>query len=132
MNLSADFQVQSDTACSLGFGINFMGRWCTEVWSEEWHWEGITQDITFLDFFPYSGGLWLWAHKWANSVVRFWCDKLTVVYIINNLTLHSECVMMTVVCTFTFHTLRFNILVRVKHIRGLDNSLARCPVLPTD
>ena len=51
MDLKADFQVHSDVAGSLGFGIYFIGRWCAGTWPNEWHRNGITRDLTFLDFF---------------------------------------------------------------------------------
>ena len=62
-NLRAEFQVQADVAGSLGFGIYFRGRWCTEWWPKEWHQLGITRDLTFLDFFLIVGALWLWVHE---------------------------------------------------------------------
>lgn len=56
------------------------------LWPERWHREGITNDLTFLEFFPILGALWLWAELWANSVLQVWCDNLAVVHIINTLT----------------------------------------------
>ena len=59
IGLKANFQVQSDGAGSLGFGIYFRGRWCAGMCPEDWHQNGITRDLTFLEFFPIVGVLWL-------------------------------------------------------------------------
>ena len=123
ISLRADFQVHSDTAGSLGFGIYFKDRWCAGTWPEAWHAKGVTIDLTFLEFFPIVGALWLWAEEWANSVVRFWCDNLAVVCIINNLTSHSERVM-ALVRAFTLRALQFNVLVHARHVPGLENRVA--------
>ena len=52
MNLKVEFQVQTDVAGSLGFGIYFNGRWCSELWPEEWHQQEITSRKSyFWNFF---------------------------------------------------------------------------------
>ena len=86
IRLQAEFQVHSDAAGGIGFGIYFRGRWCVGTWPEAWHKAGVTKDLTFLEFFPIVGALWLWAEEWSNVVVRFWCDNQAVVHIINNMT----------------------------------------------
>ena len=123
MHLRADVQVNSDAAGALGFGIYFHGRWCAGVWPEEWHMQGITRDLTFLEFFPIVGALWLWAEEWSNTVVRFWCDNLAVVHIINNLTSRSERVM-DLVRAFTLKALQNNVVVHARHVPGIDNRIA--------
>ena len=59
ISLKADNQVNSDAAGAQGFRIYFRGRWCAGTWPEEWHQQGITRDLTFLEFFPIVGALWL-------------------------------------------------------------------------
>ena len=115
MGLETDFQVQSDAAGLLGFGIYFRGRWYTGGWLDDWHPAGITRDLTFLEFFPVVCALWLWAEEWINSVVRFWCDNQVAVYMINNLTSHSEWAM-ALVRAFTLRALQFSILVQAQHV----------------
>ena len=96
---------------------------CAGTWPEEWHRQGVTKDLTFLEFFPIVGALWLWAHEWSNTVVRFWCDNQAVVSIVNNLTSRSERVM-RLVRAFTLRALQFNIVVHARHVPGIDNSIA--------
>ena len=122
-SVQVEFQVHSDAAGAFGFGIYYRGKWCAGSWPDEWHREGITRDLTFLEFFPIVGALWLWAEEWADSVVRFWCDNEAVVCIINSLTSQSERVM-GLIRAFTLRALRYNILVHARHIPGLDNSIA--------
>ena len=69
LQLKLEFQVQTDAAGSLGFGGN--GAWRCGLRS------GISKALLgphLLEFFPIVCALWLWAHEWANSSVRFWCD----------------------------------------------------------
>ena len=121
--LRAEFQVQSDAAGSAGFGIYYRGRWCSGTWPVEWHQTGVTKDLTFLEFFPIVGALWLWAEEWANSAVRFWCDNQAVVHVVNNQTSRSERVM-ALVRAFTLRPLKFNILIQARHVPGIDNRIA--------
>ena len=122
-SVQVEFQVHSDAAGAHGFGIYHRGKWCAGSWPEAWQEDGITRDLTFLEFFPIVGALWLWAEEWADSVVCFWCDNEAVVCIINSLTSQSERVM-KLVRAFTLRALRYNILVHARHIPGLDNSIA--------
>lgn len=52
LSLQADFQVQSDAAGSLGFGVYFRGQWCVQPWPSSWQGKPITRDLTFLEVFP--------------------------------------------------------------------------------
>ena len=123
IGMKADFQVKSEVAYSLGFGIYFRRRWCASTWREDWHQNGITRDLTFLEFFPIVGALWLWAEERSNAMLHFCCDNQAVVYIINNLMSHSEWVM-TLVRAFTLQALQFNIPVQARHVPGIENRLA--------
>ena len=109
LNLMAEFQLQTDAAGSLGYGIYFKGSWCAGIWSEDWQQRGITWDLMVLE-------------QWANSVMYFWCDSLALVHITNSLTSCSEHVMPWV-WAFTLHALKFYIMVWARHILRLDNSL---------
>ena len=108
----------------MGFGIYFRGKWCMDTWPDDWQEAGLTRDLTFLEFFPILGALWLWSVEWANSVMQFWCDNLAVFHVINSLT--SKLVwMMWLVRAFVLHALQYNIVFHARHIPGLDNSITK-------
>ena len=117
MALKAEFQVHYYAAESLGFSIYFRGRWCAGTWPDEWHQNGTTRDLIFLEFFPILSVLWLWAEKWSNSVVRF---GVTIKQLFIS---HSERVM-NLVRPFILWALQFNIVVQAWHVPGLKNRIA--------
>ena len=112
-----------DTAWLLGLGIYFRGQWCAGIWPKERQTSSLTRDLTFLEFFPILGALWLWSNECANSVFRFWCDNLTVVHIINTLSSRSKKVM-RLVRTFVLRILQFNIIVHTQHIPSIADTLS--------
>ncbi|XP_053140582.1 uncharacterized protein LOC128340004 [Hemicordylus capensis] len=121
--LEADFQVQSDAAGGLGFGLYLRGRWCAERWPGSWSERGITRDLTFLELFPIVVAVHIWAESFKDSVVRFWCDNLAVVQIINSQTSKSQRVM-GLVRALVLTCLRHNTLFTAQHVPGVQNEVA--------
>lgn len=120
--LEAELQVHSDAAGGLGFGVYFRGRWCASAWPDRWVELGLTRDITFLEFFPVVVALFLWGSELANSTVRFWCDNMAVVRIINKQTSRSTRVM-RLVRVFVLRCLQLNLLFTARHVPGIDNAI---------
>ena len=79
------------------------------AWQVAQSWADKEPDIPWFPPSPILVTIWLWAGEWANFVIRFWCDNLAVVHIINNLTSKSDCIM-KLVMAFVLHTLQFNIV----------------------
>ena len=69
--LGTTLQVQSDAAGSLGFGIYFNIRWCTQRWPAEWRETGILRYLTFLEPFLIVVAVTIRWHEFQNSWVRF-------------------------------------------------------------
>lgn len=101
----------------------FRGHWWAGDWLEAWKIEGITRDLTFLDFFPIWVAIVLWGKDMRDSTIHFWCDNQVVVHVINSLTSKSHQVM-GLVRGFILRCLRFNIFFLVRHVPGLDNGVA--------
>ncbi|XP_054843457.1 uncharacterized protein LOC129335043 [Eublepharis macularius] len=121
--LEAELQVTSDASGSTGFGVYFRGHWCAEQWPAEWAGQGLTRDLTFLEFFPILVAVCLWGKDLANHSVHFWCDNMAVVQVVNSLSSKSRRVM-RLVRVFTLQCLRLNILFRAKHVPGVSNCIA--------
>ena len=119
---SEDELLFSDSAAGIGFGIYFKGQWAYGQWPQVWHDSGITANITTLEIFPILVSLHIWGDTLAQKKIKFMCDNMAVVEIINRMTSKSEHVMVilrqiTLVCLFR------NIVIRACHVPGTKNVL---------
>ena len=106
----------------LGFGIYFNGHWAYGQWPGEWHREGITRDITFLEIVPIWVALQLWGDQLQKQKICFHCDNDAVAHIINKMTARNDKVM-TVLRLITLGCLKKNMVIKAKHVPGADNSI---------
>ena len=90
---SADAELYSDSAGSIGFGIYFAGKWSYATWPETWQESGLTGDITVLELFPILVSLYLWGNELRNKKILFHCDDAAVVFAVNTMTSKSNNVM---------------------------------------
>ena len=122
---NTEIQLYTDAAAGrgLGFGCYFNGRWSFGVWPETWHIQGITEDITILEFFPLLVSLYIWGEELRNKKLTFNSDSQSVVEILNSMTSKSSRVMV-LLRAFTLKCLDLNVLVKGSHIRGSKNIIA--------
>ena len=90
-----DINLFTDSAggCSLGFGAYFGGKWAFGQWPQAWVENGITDDITVLEFFPILVSLHIWGKHLRNKKIVFRCGNIAVVHIVNSITSKSKRVM---------------------------------------
>ena len=121
---NTDVQLFSDSAggAELGFGIYFQRNWSYGAWPQQWFEKGWTKDITFLEIFPFFVALHIWGNMLCNKKIKFSCDNMAVVHIINSMTSKSKLVM-HVVRAIAIQCLKFNILLKAVHIEGTKNSV---------
>ena len=109
-------QLFTDSSGCFGFGIYFIGQWSSAAWLTLWHEMGLTNDITLLKLFPIIVAIRIWGNDLRNKKIRFFCDNMSVVYIIikfqANLRLGRY---------LTLFCLKFNIVVKSSHIEGEIN-----------
>ncbi|MCU7858829.1 MAG: hypothetical protein KZQ86_03130 [Candidatus Thiodiazotropha sp. (ex Lucinoma kastoroae)] len=119
-----DVQLYTDSAGGpdLGFGIYFQGKWACATWPIFWREMGLTDDITVLELFPILVSLHLWGQNLRNKKIRFNCDNMAVVQIINSMTSKSELVM-CLVRLLTIRCLELNIVLKSTHIDGFRNDI---------
>ncbi|XP_077790847.1 uncharacterized protein LOC144328967 [Podarcis muralis] len=123
LNLQNDFQVQSDAAGSLGFGLYWKGRWCAERWPKTWQGGEITRDLTFLEFFPIAVAVHLWVEEFRNRRVCFWTNNQAVVSVLAKLSSRSPRVS-ALLRVFVLHCLRNNIVFSARFVPGVSNEIA--------
>ena len=127
---SAEAEVYSDSAGSIGFGIYFAGKWACATWPETWQESGLTRDITVLELFPFLVSLYLWGSKLCDKKILFHCDNAAVVYAVNTMTSKSD-IVMTLIRVLTLKCLRLNVVAKAQHIPGKYNitvSLSRLQI----
>ncbi|XP_053390337.1 uncharacterized protein LOC123546117 [Mercenaria mercenaria] len=119
-----DVQLFSDSAggTNLGFGIYFQRHWCQAKWPDSWHKRGFTADITLLELFPILVAVFIWGSELVNKKIRFNCDNMAVVSILNKLSSKSESVM-RLVRLLTLHCMKLNILIKAEHVPGRHNDI---------
>ncbi|XP_072254199.1 uncharacterized protein [Pyxicephalus adspersus] len=116
-------ELWTDAAGSSGFGAYFAGHWCAEAWPEDWRRLGLCKNLILLELFPLVVALTLWGSQLQNRKVRFHCDNMGVVEVINNNSASSPQVIcllqhLVLVC------LRLNVFVRAVHVPGCENVIA--------
>ena len=127
---SADAELYSDSAGSIGFGVYFAGKWSYATWPDTWHESGVTRDITVLELFPILVSLCLWGNELCNKKILFHCDNAAVVYAVNTMTSKSDMVM-TLLRAITLKCLLLNIVIKAEHIPGkfnITDSLSRLQI----
>ena len=117
---SADVELYTDSAGSIGFGIYFAGKWTCAAWPADWHDSGRTRDITVPELFPIVVSLYLWGPELRNKKIMFHCDSAAVVYAINTMTSKSDNVMI-LLRALILKCLQLNVVAKAKHIPGKSN-----------
>jgi hypothetical protein len=102
--------------------VFYQGHWCQGKWPDFWHKNGLTKDITFLELFPIAVAVIIWGRELVNKKIKFCCDNLAVVSILNKLSSKSETVM-CLIRFLTLHCLKLNILIKATHIFGRNNEI---------
>lgn len=113
----------SSAACDKGFGAYFQGHWTCAVWPESWVLQGLTKDITLLEYFPILVSIVVWGDSLRNKKVLFRCDNQSVVQVVNRQTSKSP-ELMVLVRELTLRCLKLNLALKAEHIPGACNGIA--------
>lgn len=119
---NVDEELYTDSAGGKGFGVYCNGHWACADWPPAWHAKGITADITTLELFPIYVSLCMWGKYLSNKKLKFMCDNMAVVVIINSMTSKSETVMI-ILHEITEICLWYNIFIKACHVPGTRNKL---------
>ncbi|XP_070586420.1 uncharacterized protein [Erythrolamprus reginae] len=123
MLLKGDFQVKSDAAGAVGFGVVWKDKWFRADWPQEWQGTAVCRDLTFLELFPIVVAIELWSTSFTGKTIHFWCDNMAVVHVVNTLSSKNERVM-GLVCHMVVRCLARNMLFRAHHVPGIRNGVA--------
>ena len=106
-------------ASSIEFGAVFGGHWFMEAWPANL----APYHITIKEIIPIVLAVEVWGKVMQNRCVRFHCDNLAVVTIINKMT-SKDSTIIKLVRRFVLSTLQLNIIFFAEHIPGKSNVLA--------
>jgi hypothetical protein len=121
---SETLQLGTD-ASNIGYSAVYGSKWFAGHWPMSWS----DKHITVKEIFPIVLALQIWAPVWKNHKIRFICDNMAVVEIINSQSC-KDAFIMHFVRKLVVTSLVNNILFRAQHIAGRDNKL--CDQLSRD
>ena len=116
---NGDLQLYTDASTTIGFGGVFVNRWFHGTWSDRCR--GI--NIAILELYPICLALHMWADLLSNKCITIHSDNMSVVYIINSFT-SKEQTLMLLLRNIALISMRYNILIRAKHIPGVKNTIS--------
>ena len=122
---STDFiPLFTDAAGSIGYGAYLHPLWFNGKWLPQ-HQLAPNQDISIAwqELFPIYLACALWGSLWCNKHVRFSCDNLTVVSILNTKSSKTPRIM-DLLRPIILLSLQHNFTLTAVHVAGLQNGTA--------
>ena len=120
---TADMDLYTDAAGSVGFAAIWRTHWCCGTWPPFWVVSKATKNIGLLELFPIIVAFELWGRFFANKRILIHSDNKGVLFAINCLSSKSENVI-KLLRYFVLLCLKFNIWVKARHVPGKQNTLA--------
>ena len=79
--------------------------------------------INYLELYAVTVGIYLWITDYANQQICLFCDNMSVVHMINSGV--SKCPnCMVLLRLITLQSLKFNVVVKAKHVQSASNQFA--------
>ncbi len=117
-----DIGFYSDAAESVGWGVFYDSHWSQGKWEPEFL-QAHKLAIAWLELYPLTVGVILWAHHFLGKRIVVNCDNTATVAIVNKQT--SPCHMSMGLVRLLVHTqLRFQFTLKAQHVKGEDNNAA--------
>ena len=114
-----DHNIFTDASGKIGFGIFNNGSWVAERWPNHL----INRSIQWKELFPIYVCCSIWAPKFQGKRLLFHCDNAAVVNIWSSNS--SKCPqIMSLLRNLFFIAAKHEFTVNVKHIPGVNNTLA--------
>ena len=113
----------TDASGSIGYGGYFQTRWFQGKWLPHQHLGTPGMSILWQELFAIVVACHLWGHQWISRRIKFHCDNLGVVEVINSRRSKVPRVM-DLVRDLTLCTLGHNFYFQAVHIPGQHNNIA--------
>ena len=115
---SPQFQLHTD-ASQLGYGCFWQGHWLYGLWDKK----QLPQDIQWKELFAVLLAATAWGAQWSRKRILIHCDNHAVVDVWRSGTTKHKALMRLIRSLF-FTAAKHNFTVLLKHIPGVDNSIA--------
>ena len=114
-----DLQLFTDASGTLGFGGYWDGAWYSQAWPPHL----LSMPIEWKELYAIVIACEAWGHHWSGKRIMFHCDNQAIVQVWESGLSRSTDLMHLVRALF-FIAAHNNFTVIVKHIRGINNSIA--------
>ena len=118
---SHTLKIFTDVSGRLGFGIYFDGHWLSQAWPQAI----ADNSIQWKELYPIYLTCLVWKKSFQGKRLLFHCDNQAMVDIWSSQTWKSP-EPMALLHKLFFVSAQFEYTVNVRHIPGLDNSIADC------
>ena len=116
-----DFYSDASRNFELGMGAICQNSWMFQGWDQEI--ESFDPSIEYLELFALSAALLTWLNRFRNQRIFVFCDNISVVQMINNMS--STCKnCMVLIRLVVLEAMKMNVRVYAKHVRTQLNSAA--------
>ena len=115
-----DIEVWSDASGSWGCGALWRSRWLQVQWGSL---SIASSSIAAKEFFPIVVAAAIWGAEWCGSTVRFYCDNLAVVEVLNRQAARDPLICHHLRSLF-YISARFDFNVVARHTPGVANVAA--------
>ena len=113
-----DFELTSDAALKIGYGIVMGNEWVAGRWPV-----GAPTNIAILECVPLVLAAKIWGHTWTGRSVLFWTDSKSVELSAASL-LPKELHLAALIRELAILSVQHNFRFKVEHIPGVKNVLA--------
>ena len=114
-----ELQLFTDAASTLGFGVYWNGAWFSQPWPPHL----ASKSIEWKELYAILIACETWGAHWSGKRILFHCDNQAVVQVWDSgLSWSSDLMYLVRALFFVAAHKNFNVLVR--HIRGVNNSIA--------
>ena len=121
MATEIDFYTNSSRNFELGMGGICQNSWMFAQWGPEV--EQIEPSIEYLELYALAAGVLTWLHRFKNKRIFIFCDNMSVVHMINNMS--SSCKnCMVLIRLITLESLYNNMRVYARHVKSEVNQAA--------
>ena len=118
LNFYSDASANGD----LGFGAIFKNRWIFGQWEPNFV-ADVQPSIEFLELYALCAGIITWQEELIQTRIIVFCDNISVVHMVNNLT--SGCKQcMKLIRILALNNLKHDRRVFVRHVTGKKNILS--------
>ena len=97
-------------------GVFFYNKWFGGVWAPQC----MRMNIALLELYPIYVALVIWGDQLKDKCIQLNTDNMAVVHILNNFT-SKDSNIMVLVRLLVLHCIKFNILIRSRHLPGISN-----------